>query len=338
MKIIYPVLLFLIIFLNSVLSDETDVLDNYPHYVITNGIIQTSLFKPDKEKGFYRSTRFDWSGMIFQLTYRGHSYFLLDKEKNPLPLRQVHDPEKPNHASGTSEEFSEIERVNKKKEYETRMKIGIGNIDKNGIIVDSGEWSVKNGRNYVVFTHILKDSYGYGYKYTKRVELTLGKPELVISFDLKNTGKKRILTSQYSHNFFNIDNDYIGNNYELELFFPAKYKLVLPKSFQNDFFPYVVLEDNKLIFLKDLILFEGEGTDYGIYTRLTGFGDSVSENRCILKNKRTGAGVDISGDFPLSAFNFWADISTICPESFIDISIAPGESKKWKRVYHFFIN
>ena len=65
------------------------------------------------------------------------------------------------------------------------------------------------------------------------MELPEGKPELVISHSLKNTGTKAINTQQYNHNFFSIDNDYIGRNYQLNLFFPAKYETVHPKQFRE---------------------------------------------------------------------------------------------------------
>jgi len=59
--------LFIIIvimkYLDSFGYDE-DLLKKYPHVVLTNGIIETSVFLPDAERGFYRSTRFEWSGMM----------------------------------------------------------------------------------------------------------------------------------------------------------------------------------------------------------------------------------------------------------------------------------
>ena len=42
---------------------------------ISNNVIQVRLHLPDLEKGFYRGTRFDWSGIIGSLVYCGHSYY-----------------------------------------------------------------------------------------------------------------------------------------------------------------------------------------------------------------------------------------------------------------------
>jgi hypothetical protein len=34
---------------------------------ITNGLVTAKLYLPSADKGFYRSTRFDWSGAIYGL-------------------------------------------------------------------------------------------------------------------------------------------------------------------------------------------------------------------------------------------------------------------------------
>ena len=46
-----------------------------PQAAISNGVIQAKLFLPDPEQGYYRGTRFDWSGVISSLQYKGHEYF-----------------------------------------------------------------------------------------------------------------------------------------------------------------------------------------------------------------------------------------------------------------------
>src|SRR5947208_15008899 len=46
-----------------------------PFADISNGQVRARLWLPDPEKGFYRGTRFDWSGSITNLAYQGHTYF-----------------------------------------------------------------------------------------------------------------------------------------------------------------------------------------------------------------------------------------------------------------------
>ena len=45
----------------------------HPSHVIRNGEITARVYLPDATAGFYRSTRFDWSGAIASLEYKGHT-------------------------------------------------------------------------------------------------------------------------------------------------------------------------------------------------------------------------------------------------------------------------
>src|ERR1700684_2120302 len=42
---------------------------------ISNTSMQVTLYLPDAANGFYRGTRFDWSGVVGDLQYAGHSYY-----------------------------------------------------------------------------------------------------------------------------------------------------------------------------------------------------------------------------------------------------------------------
>src|ERR1700760_3083047 len=46
-----------------------------PQAEISNGVIHARFYLPDSVNGYYRSTRFDWSGVMSSLEYNGHSYF-----------------------------------------------------------------------------------------------------------------------------------------------------------------------------------------------------------------------------------------------------------------------
>ena len=68
-----------------------------PSADISNGEIQAKLYLPDAENGYYRATRFDWSGVIASLAYKGHNYFGQWFEK--------YDPKINDAISGPVEEF-----------------------------------------------------------------------------------------------------------------------------------------------------------------------------------------------------------------------------------------
>jgi hypothetical protein len=48
---------------------------NIPQTEISNSLIKAKIYLPDTEKGYYRGTRFDWSGNMPELVFNGHSYF-----------------------------------------------------------------------------------------------------------------------------------------------------------------------------------------------------------------------------------------------------------------------
>src|ERR1051326_1619195 len=49
--------------------------DSPPEAQITNGSLRVRIYLPDARSGFYRGTRFDWSGVIGGLEYAGHQYY-----------------------------------------------------------------------------------------------------------------------------------------------------------------------------------------------------------------------------------------------------------------------
>src|SRR5678810_204695 len=48
---------------------------DFPSTEIKNDQIKAKIYLPDAKNGFYRSTRFDWSGAIASLEYKGHNYY-----------------------------------------------------------------------------------------------------------------------------------------------------------------------------------------------------------------------------------------------------------------------
>jgi hypothetical protein len=154
---------------------------DFPETEISNGLIKARLSLPDPEHGYYRATRFDWSGQIPDLTYKGHTYF---GEWNPAPYNpKLHDA-----ITGPVEEFLSDGMGLGYAEAApggTFVKIGVGVIRKPDDskyqqfktyeIVDNGKWTIKKHADLVDFTQIVTDpSSGYGYGYTKVVRLEKG--------------------------------------------------------------------------------------------------------------------------------------------------------------------
>ena len=166
----------------------------FPQASITNGEIQAKLYLPNAENGYYRATRFDWSGVVASLEYKGHNYFGVWFPK--------YDPKLHDSITGPVEEFRTGETglgYVDAKPGGTFIRIGVGVLRKPDEakfeqfktyeIADPGKWSVKTKKGSVTFTQTVRDpSSGYAYLYKKTVRLVAGSPRMVIEHNLKTPG------------------------------------------------------------------------------------------------------------------------------------------------------
>ena len=306
----------------GLLLTALNAFSQYPEAIISNGLIDAKVYLPDANKGFYRGTRFDWSGVISSLKYDDHEFF---GQWYPAHNPKVHDA-----IQGPVEAFDPI-GYESAKPGETFIKIGVGTVEKIDTnsyrffkpfeIVNSGEWTIKKKKASVLFIHKLQDSSGYAYVYKKTLRLITGKPELVLEHSLKNTGKNTIETSVFNHNFFVIDKQTTGPDFTVSLPFEINNKA----AGRN-----LKFEKNNLIYLKKLT--KGESTmEYP-----TGYtGDRVEDYDFTISNKKTGASVRITSDKPLSNFMFWSVPTTLSPEPYIKVRALPGETFSWNIKYEF---
>src|SRR5579862_3797097 len=64
-----------------------------PQASISNGLVHAVIYLPDPIHGYYRSTRFDWAGVIPCLAYKGHTYFgAWSPNHNPLVADSIAGP------------------------------------------------------------------------------------------------------------------------------------------------------------------------------------------------------------------------------------------------------
>lgn len=296
-----------------------------PQVELTNGLIQTTLYLPDTSTGYYRGTRFDWSGAFKSLDYKGHSFI--------EQWFETYDPRLHDSISGPVEEFTAVGYA-EAKPGETFVKIGVGVLRKPDEkayafaryydVLNSGKWAVKTRREGVDFTHELTDSTGYGYVYRKTVKLTKGKPELVLEHSLKNTGRRPLETSVYNHNFFIIDKQPTGPTVNVQFPFAVKGE---GKGFGST----IQTLGNRLIYSRELAK-----NEQVFSAGLQGFGPTAAHYDIRIENQKTGAGVRIRGNQPLQKLVYWACSTTSCPEPYIRLTAAPGQTANWTIRYEFY--
>ena len=129
-----------------------------PTAEISNGQLRARLYLPDAQRGFYRSTRFDWSGVIGSLEYKGHQFYSPWFTKTDASVRDFiyKDADIITSAQssmvGPAEEFSRPQGYTSAKPGGTFVKIGVGVLRKsddsaysgysNYELVDAGTWTV----------------------------------------------------------------------------------------------------------------------------------------------------------------------------------------------------
>ncbi len=300
---------------------------DFPQAEISSGAIHAKLYLPDAQSGYYRATRFDWSGQIASLEYKGHNYFGQWFEKYDPKLHDaILGPVEEFLTNGIGLGYGDV------KPGESFVKIGVGAVRKpeerafqqfrTYEITDPGKRTVKTFPDRVEFTQELTDTAGYAYVYKKTVRLAKDKPQLVLEHSLKNTGAKLIETSVYEHNFYMLDGQPAGPEYTVK-------------------FPFAVRADRDL---KGLAEARGDQFSYlkelekgqSVYTMLEGYGAAAKDYDIRVENRAAHAGVRQTSDRPLAKLVFWSIRSTVCPEAYIDMKIEPGKEFTWRIAYDFY--
>jgi len=309
---------------------------DHPKALLTNGKLDALVFLPDPKNGYYRSTRFDWSGVVGCVALNGHKFF--------GEWFSQYDPLKNDSITGPVEEFRSDDGpmasnparpgelsvrpgaigYKEARPGETFLKPGVGVLRKvddspyqfGGAypIVDTGTWTVKVGKRSVRFRQILRGPEGYAYVYEKTLTLNRNEPVMTLRHSLKNTGKKAIETYVYDHDFFMLDGKPTGPGMVVHFKFEPK--------------PLGEIGAAAKIEGKDLVY-----VDAGY---LTGYSDNVADYDFTVEDTRSKVGVQQTSDHSLARLYFWSTQTTICPEGYIKLNLAPGETSRWMLRYRFF--
>lgn len=297
---------------------------DYPSHTITNGLITAKLYLPDNDNGFYRASRFDWSGIIHELKYKGCDYF--------GQWYLSHNPKVNDAVCGPADEFEEIGWSDA--DADDFLKIGVGGLRRHRTerynkfklyeITNPGKWTINRHDHKIEFIHIIEDVSGYSYRYTKCIELVDGCPKLLISHRLENAGKKLIRTKVYNHNFFTIG--HLPTTADIIVRLPADIAGGVYTG--NDGILHI--DKDKIEFKRQLAADES----VMMYDVL---GDNEKTGPIIIENRKLKAGVCITSDTGYSTIHFWASERTYCPEPYINIEIFPQEEISWKLEYTFYV-
>lgn len=298
---------------------------DHPKAMLSNGTLDALIFLPDVNNGYYRSSRFDWSGVVGCVSLNGHHFF---GEWFPK-----YDPMINDAITGPVEEFRSPDGAlgyDAAKPGELFVKPGVGvlrRVDDSPYrfgfvypIVDHGKWSVSVKKHSVTFTHKLTSPLGYAYIYQKK--LTISGTVMTLEHTLRNTGTRAIVTDVYDHDFFIFDGQPTSPGMTIR--FPFKPQ---PETPLGD---AVELEGNNITYKEEL------QTKQTVAGYIKGFSDSAADYHFTVEDTKNKVGIEQSSDSPISRFYLWSIRTTISPEAYIHLDVAPGKTGHWKINYRFF--
>jgi hypothetical protein len=297
---------------------------DFPRARLTNGEIEVSILLPDAERGYYRGTRFDWSGIIEHVHYRGHSFY--------GPLHAEHDPYRHDAVSGPADEFAMFNPMGfaEAGPGDSFVKIGVGLLAKGTseeYLFDGdyrlrrpGIWRMEQGGSWIGFEQVLDGERGWAYRYRKTIRLPDGEPGFAIDYRLENSGTKAVDINHYNHNFTLIDGLPYGPDYLVEFAFSTGEPQLI----------------NDLAWFRDgAIQVDRPLGDQSLWIQLYEGPGRMDYNAATVRNQITGAAVSFEGDAPIERMVFWAVERAACPEPFSRIRLDPGEAKTWSSSYRF---
>lgn len=317
-----------------------------PAVNIGNGSLELKVYLPDADHGFYRGTRFDWSGIIGDLSFGGHHLYdpwfsAVDPAVHDFTYRGP-DLEivsgLANSATGPAEEFIGADGsalgFNSAQPGGNFIKIGIGVLRRPDAkpydnfrvyeIVDHGMWQVHAHANSVQVSQRLNDhSTGYSYLYTKTIQLVLGKPVLIIQHSLKNLGRLPIATELYDHNFVNIYQRTTGPDFKIIFPFAAHFL----KPGKQDL---CRIEGNQFLYNRPFT----ERDEF--YVQIGGYESTADNYNFRVENRVAGIGIHIQADRPLAHASLWAIRSVLAVEPYINLVIPPGQTARWSYTYTYY--
>jgi hypothetical protein len=250
----------------------------------------------------YQSSRFDWTGKVSEIFFKG------------IPITTNEDPnctDPLQYGAGLYNEFS--------------MHNALGFDD-----TEIGSWFHKIG------VGLLK-KHDYEYDFSKAYEIKPAKFDMLVEVDRVHLEcispnvngysyhlQKEIHTEEYVHNFFCINHALINSNYELKL----------PFQIERPYSCKTVNPNNILDFKNDEVKFTSS-TEHQFFADYLNGNDIVHAGWELI-NRETKIGISETASFKTSKVNLWGWKHVISPELFHSIHLKPTQIEEWTRTYHFF--
>lgn len=271
----------------------------------------------------YNFSRFDWTGKIVSVRYKGISVSGVEKLK---------DEDVTKSGKGFYNEFGIEAPVGYDEipEGDWFHKIGVGLLKKEGsdylfsrkYEIQPAGFKVKAKPDKIIVNCKSQSANGYAYEYRKEIKLL--ESGFVVNYYLKNTGNKVINTNEYDHNFIAINKEFISSDYILKF----------PFNIDPELFDATVNPEGKVKIGSNEITFNGTPGEQFFFSNITG--NQKIDATWEIINTKIKIGISETGSFKTNKVNLWGWTHVISPELFFDINIKPGEEIEWSRTYKVF--
>lgn len=298
--------------MNSILEDPGPKV-----YILRGPDIELECYAPGSTYGM---TRFDWTGLVRQLRFKGHPLLGKETEGKDQDRR---------FGSGCCNEFG-IEAPLGFAEAELGSwcpKIGVGLIQKVHAAYDfhyayplqPAAFAASQKERQLILECSASEHNGYAYRLTKTIELL--DDGFAVHYRLRNTGQKPINTTEYTHNFVRLGNDPIG----------SAYRLRFPRPVQPSAFGETVNPEDAAIVEADGFAFRSAPQQPVFFSNVLGGGQAQAS--WTLHNHNKGLGLRESIDGPVESVNVWSNGQVLSPELFVRIAVPKGGEQTWSRLY-----
>ena len=274
--------------------------------IIENGDLKAKILLPENHR--YKRTRFNHSGFISEVWYKGEKYTHYERSLNTGFVTT--------EGSGLCSQY-EYNLIPENGEEFIRIGVGVMTKSQKDESYKALNYELEISENKVIikaFTPLVG-----GFAYNEIREIYIENNELTEKITLINVGNKDIVTEEYCHNFISLPNEDISPNLIL--------KVPVIKN------PHNTVDGD---FYYDEFLNAFTFKDYPNVPYYVKFPEvTKSETAWILKSKINNKSISEKIDFTPSRVAIWGYYYTVCCEIFKGIHLKPSESEVWSRRYSF---
>jgi hypothetical protein len=268
----------------------------------------------------YSMTRFDWTGLIREVRYKGQ----------PITGRESPQTDRDTALGcGCYNEFGIEGPIGFQEAApgDWVHKIGVGLLRKehpgydfhHGYELRPAQFETSTDKDTIRTACSGPEHNGFGYRLDKRIEVL--EDGFAVHYALHNTGTKPFASSEYNHNFIALDQGPIDTRYRLDFGFAPN-----PDGFGESVNP-----EGAAVFEGSALHFRSCPSEPVFFSNLTG--GKAHRASWTMRCASNGLSLSETGDFETASINVWSNGRVLSPELFIQLELLPGTSRRWSRRY-----